>query len=180
MKEIEIKILGIEKAALERKIRALVGLRVAVGMTVVRHFDFPDGRLRARGELIRVRSVGDDVHEFAYKGPKIKSGKCKVREEIQTLVSDPSAVCRVLGAVGMKETFYCEKKRVSWELNGAHIDIDEYPKGIIYAEIEGRSEKVVYGVLKKLGLGKIEVSCETAEALFKRKWPKIKLNGLRF
>ncbi|EKD48296.1 MAG: hypothetical protein ACD_65C00025G0001, partial [uncultured bacterium] len=102
MKEIEIKILGIEKALLEHKIRALGGFKIGGGMMVVRHFDFPDGRLRAKGKLIRVRSIGDEVHEFAYKGPKIKSGKCKVREEIQALVSDPSAVCRVLDAVGMK------------------------------------------------------------------------------
>jgi len=180
MKEIEIKILGIEKRSLERKIRSAGGRKIGGGTMAVRHFDFPDGRLRAGGELIRVRSIGDAVHEFAYKGPKMGSGKCKVREEIQTLVSDPSAVCTVLQALSMKETFYCEKKRTSWELLGAHIDIDEYPRGIVYAEIEGKSEKVVHNALQKLALCDIEVSCETAEALFKRKWPHVKLNGLRF
>lgn len=180
MKEIEIKVLGINKRVLERRIRALGGRRIGGGMMTVRHFDFPDGRLRAGGKLIRVRTVGCGTCEFAYKGPRIEIGKCKMREEIQTLVVNPKAVCRILQMAGMKETFYCEKKRTSWAVGKARIDIDKYPKGIIYAEIEGRSEKLVYGALERLGLRESEVSCETAEVLFNRKWPEIELNGLRF
>lgn len=180
MKEIEIKVLGVEKRVLERRIRALGGRRIGGGMMIVKHFDFPDGRLRRKGELIRVRTIGRGTCEFAYKGPKIGVGKCKIREEIQTLAENPEAICRILLMTGMKETFYCEKKRASWAIGRACIDIDEYPKGIIYAEIEGGSEKLVYRVLERLGLRGSEVSCETAEVLFKRKWPEIELNGLRF
>ncbi|OIP80128.1 hypothetical protein COW94_04325 [Candidatus Peregrinibacteria bacterium CG22_combo_CG10-13_8_21_14_all_44_10] len=179
-KEIEIKILGIEKTAFEKAVKKAGGKKSGGGLMIIRHFDYPDKRLRKAGKMIRVRSIGDKIIEFAYKGPREYVGKCKVRPEIQTLVSDANIVSKILSAIGLEECMYCEKKRISYELNGTHIDIDEYPGNIVYAEIEGKTEKAVYATLDMLDIKDYEVSCETAGALFEQRWPNVELNGLRF
>ncbi len=179
MNEIEIKVIGVEKKPLEDAILKEGGVKVFEGLLIVRHYDYPDGRLRNEQKLIRVRSVGDEV-EFAYKGPKIKKGRCKVRPEIQTLVKDGEVVGEILKKMGLVETLYLEKKRTTYEFMGTHVDIDEYPGGVCYAEIEGDSEEAVYEVVDRLKLGDYEISCESAFGLFKRKWPEVELNGMRF
>jgi len=179
-KEIEIKVLGIEKESLEKAVIDVGGKRLPDGLMIVRHFDYPDKRLRADGKLIRVRSIGETIVEFAYKGPKEESGRCKVRSEVQTLVDDAEVACAILKEVGLVETLYCEKKRTSYDVDGVHIDIDEYPGGICYAEIEGASEDEVYGMVEKLGLGDYEISCETAFRLFALRWPEVDICNLKF
>lgn len=176
--EIEIKVLGIEKKSFETKLKLLGAKKIFFGMIICRHFDYSDHSLRKQGKLIRVRICGSKTVEFAYKGPKKIINNCKIREEIQTTVKDGEQVAEILKNIGLKETFYCEKKRTSYFLKNTHIDIDEYPKKIIYAELEAPDQKTIKNLLKKIG--SYELSCETAEELFKRAWPKIKLNGLRF
>jgi len=176
--EIEIKILGIKKTSLEKKLKALGAKKFFSGMIICRHFDYPNHSLRASGKLIRVRSCGKKTVEFAYKGPKKIINGCKIREEIQTTVKDSAATAEILKNIGLKETFYCEKKRTSYCLKNIHVDIDEYPGNIVYAEIEAPNQTAIKNLIKKLG--ECEVSCETAEELFVRMWPNIKLNGLCF
>lgn len=176
--EIEIKVLGIEKKSFEAKLKRLGAKKIFAGMIICRHFDYPNHSLRSHGKLIRVRTCGPDVTEFAYKGPKKIINNCKIREEIQTTVADGEQIAKILKNIGMKETFYCEKKRTSYSLKNIHIDIDEYPQKIVYAEIEAPDQKTIKNLLKKLG--NYEISCETAEELFIRAWPRIKLNGLHF
>ena len=180
-KEIEVKILDIEKESLAKAVEEAGGKRIPDGLMIIRHFDYPDKRLKKAGKLIRVRSIGDELVEFAYKGPKEDcEGCCKVRPEIQTNVEDAEIAAQILKEVGLEETLYCEKIRTSYELMGAHIDIDEYPGGIVYAEVEAKTKEEVYAVIDKLGLRDHEISCETAFKLFARKWPEVELNGLRF
>ena len=185
MKEIEIKVLGIKKASVVKKLKSLGAKKTFSGLTVCRHFDFPDKRLRKAGKLLRVRNMGKKMVEFTYKGPKEKKGTClsgrqacKIRQEIQTYVEDSEVVRGILEGAGMKETLYCEKKRTSYRLGRVAVDIDEYPGGIVYLEIEGPSEKLVHGAIKKLDLSDYETSCETAMRLFKR-WG-VEINGMRF
>ena len=57
---------------------------------------------------------------------------------------------------------YQEKKRVTYELDGAQIDIDTWPLIPTYVEIENDSEELIEKILKKLELSKKEVvSCNT-------------------
>lgn len=179
-KEIEIKVIGISKNALVRRLKEAGYKKEFSGLIVCRHFDFPDKRLRKAGKLVRVRSMGKERVEFTYKGPKEKKGTCKIRPEIQTYVEDGDVAGAIIKEMGLKETLYCEKKRTSYLKGKVHVDLDYYPEDIFYAEIEAPTEKLVHKAIKELRLGDFEISSETANALFKRKWPKIKLNGLRF
>ena len=178
-KEVEIKVLGIERNALEKAVLGAGGEEIPAGFIVCRHFDYSDGRLHKEGKLIRVRNVGDKV-EFAFKGPKEDSGRCKIRPEFQTLVDSADVVIKILKEIGLEQTLYCEKKRWSYRLDGARIDIDEYPGGIVYAEIEAPTEELVYAIVDKLGLSEYEISCETAFSLFKRKWPEVNICNLAY
>lgn len=178
MKEIEIKILGIKKGPLVRKLWECGYKKDFSGLIVCRHFDFLDKRLRKSGKLIRVRDMGKKKVEFTFKGPKTKSKTCKIRPEFQTYLEDSGVAKKILEEIGLKETLYCEKKRTSYRKGKVQVDIDEYPGGIVYAEIEASSEGLVHGAIEELGLEGYETSCESATRLFER-WG-VSLEGMRF
>lgn len=97
-------------------------------------YDFPDRRLRKRGELIRVRLYGRQW-TLTFKA-KATAGKHKRREEIETSVADGRVLETVLIRLGMTRSFVYEKYRTEWSDGAGHVVIDETPIGL-FGEIEG-------------------------------------------
>ncbi|MBU1019171.1 MAG: class IV adenylate cyclase [Patescibacteria group bacterium] len=163
MQEIEIKILGINKSSLQRKLKACGYSRVFSGKIVCWHFDFPDKSLRKAGKLIRLRDFGKGKVELTYKGSKEKGASCKIRQEIETEVGSFEEASEIFSKIGLKGKFYSEKKRTSYKKGRVRVEIDEFLKeGVTYAEIEAMSEKLVYRTIEELGLEGYETSCESA------------------
>jgi len=99
-------------------------------------YDTPDGALRARGELIRLRRAGDDCI-FTFKG-RASVAKHKEREEIESRVSDAIEFALILSRLGYVQTFRYEKYRTEWARPGQPgiVMIDETPIGV-FTEFEG-------------------------------------------
>jgi len=97
-------------------------------------YDFPDGRLRKRGELVRVRQYGREW-TVTFKGPG-KTGRHKRREEIESKVDDGRALEFMLIRLGMSRSFAYEKYRSEWTDGRGQVVVDETPIGT-FAEIEG-------------------------------------------
>lgn len=101
-------------------------------------YDTPDRRMRARTEILRLRSYagrwtlthkrlpdngpGEDVH--------------KHRIETETSVSDGAAMAEVFRSLGLVPAFRYEKWRSEWEDGEGHCVVDETPIGN-FAELEG-------------------------------------------
>src|SRR5262249_15795266 len=100
-------------------------------------YDTPDGALRARGELLRIRKYGE-TWKVTHK-TKGSARKHKTRMETETKVGDGEALATIFAAVGLVPSFRYEKFRSEWSDGTGHVVLDETPIGNI-AEIEGPPE----------------------------------------
>jgi len=101
-------------------------------------YDTPDRQMRARTEILRIRSytgrwtvthkrvpdsgVGEDTH--------------KHRVETETEVADGEALEEIFLSLGLVAAFRYEKWRTEWSDGEGHCVVDETPIGN-YAELEG-------------------------------------------
>jgi adenylate cyclase class 2 len=140
MIEREVK-LQFEHAEAARLAVVTAGGRLVVSRRLLddRLFDFPDGRLRAMGMTVRVRH--DEARAFlTLKGPLLP-GVVKAREEFETLIGSAGTVEAALSAVGMRRVFRSQKYREEYDIDQAHIAIDEAPMGV-FVEIEASYDAI--------------------------------------
>lgn len=138
MKEIEIKLRVLDRAASLRRIAAL-GWRGRGERELERNYvyDEADGALRAAGCLLRVRESGGTCL-LTLKLPSDDAGPHKVKEEIEVEASDCGALSRILVGLGYRVAWRYEKFRTYFERTDAagEIVLDETPIGD-FLEIEG-------------------------------------------
>jgi adenylate cyclase class 2 len=103
-------------------------------------FDSPDGALRAKRAVVRLRCEPDRAF-VTYKGP-VQPGPMKMREEQETEVGDAEVIRRVLRELGFVPWFRYQKFREEYEAPGVVIALDETPVGT-YLEIEGSEEGIL-------------------------------------
>lgn len=150
--EVEIKLAVADSGELEERLREL-GYRVIRARCFESNtiFDLPDGTLRARGELIRLREA-DGTCIFTYKGPP-KVARHKEREELETAVGDVGTMRLILERLGYVARFRYEKFRAEWgkpDEEGV-VMLDETPVGV-YVELEGPGEWIDR-LARELGYG---------------------------
>lgn len=126
-------------------------------------YDFPDLRLRERGELVRVRQYGE-VWTLTYKAKGKESGRHKRREEIETRVENGQALELMLIRLGLSRSFAYDKYRTEWTDGRGDVVIDETPIGD-FAELEG-PPRWIDATAKKLGLGIAEYITGSYAELF--------------
>jgi adenylate cyclase class 2 len=136
-REIEIK-LPLASAVEGRRLLRAAGFRV-LRRRVYEHnlvFDTPEGGLRARGLLLRIRRVGRRTI-LTFKGPAAR-GKYKSRQETETIVRDHAALQGILVGLGFAPVFQYEKYRTEYRRDdGLGVAaLDETPIGV-YMELEG-------------------------------------------
>jgi adenylate cyclase class 2 len=84
--------------------------------------------------VLRVR-VESGKSYVTYKGP-VQPSSMKVREELETVVSDGPLLIRMFEEMGYRIWFRYEKYREEFALDEVIIAIDETPVGV-FVEIEG-------------------------------------------
>jgi adenylate cyclase, class 2 len=125
-------------------------------------YDFPDRRLRKRGELLRLRKYGSEwVLTHKAKGA---AGRHKSRVETETGVSDGKKMAAIFEVLGLVPSFRYEKFRAVWSDGKGHVVIDDTPIGNL-AEIEGPS-RWIDQVAKKLGIDRQDYITRTYAELF--------------
>ena len=133
--EIEIKFRIADMKALIRALKR-TGFRQVTRSTHEMNslYDLPGQKLRKRGELLRLRKYGKQwVLTHKAKG---KSGRHKVRTELETRVENGEQMDAVLRALGFSPTFRYEKCRAEWNDGTGHAVVDETPIGN-FGELEG-------------------------------------------
>lgn len=138
--EIEVKLPVADRRAIRRRLGEL-GFKPVVK----RHFernsllDYPDRRLRKEGCLLRIRRAGGRS-VLTFKGRRIRSGRFKVRPEIETRLTDEAPVAEIFERLGLRVAFRYEKYRTIFrrasDPEGTEIAYDETPIGT-YLELEG-------------------------------------------
>ena len=134
-------------------------------------FDLPDGGLRSKGQVLRLRQ--DTEAKFTYKGVgKSKQGVVN-RTEIEFVVEDFDKARLFLEALGYQKLLQYNKYRTTYVLESGssshsqsvlpkiheqahgfhtcHIMLDELPYGN-FVEIEGESSAAIHNIANKLNL----------------------------
>jgi len=173
--EVEIKLAIADKKALGRALKRLGAKPKDAKCPRVHEtnllFDTPDGGLAKHGQLLRIRretpaegkkatTKGKESWRtlLTFKSPpeelaigEAKPGgdrRYKVREEIETVLTDGVAVQRIFEGLGLRGWFRYEKYRTTYVLPGKHgwakgllIEVDETPIGT-FVELEGPGEAI--------------------------------------
>jgi adenylate cyclase class 2 len=104
-------------------------------------YDTPDRQMRARTEILRIRSYAGKwtlTHKrLPDRGPGEDAHKHRV--ETETEVSDGNALAEVFRSIGLFPAFRYEKWRSEWSDGEGHCVVDETPIGN-FAELEGAPE----------------------------------------
>ena len=101
-------------------------------------YDTPDRQMRARTEIVRIRSYAG-LWVLTHKrlpdsGPGEDTHKHRI--ETETVVSDGHALAEVFRSLGLVPAFRYEKWRTEWQDGEGHCVVDETPIGN-FAELEG-------------------------------------------
>jgi adenylate cyclase class 2 len=140
--EIELKFPVSRLGDLEQRLREL-GFRLDTPRTFESNvlYDTPDRRLRAKGELLRIRQYGDRwiVTHKRHPEDEDAASRFKVRIETESEVADGEALAEMFSRLGFEPTFRYEKYRREYshpKASAGHVVIDETPIGV-YCELEG-------------------------------------------
>ncbi len=185
MKEIEVKILEIDPAKVEKKLIDLGAKKTFSGIVRVRYFD-KNGEIKKKNDLLRVRQFCADKDgqkektEVCYKANKHTKNGYKVCDEYNLQGADFDESVAFLENLGFEITCSYEKKRTVFKYKNLEVVIDEYPKIPPFIEIEGADEAAVESLILDLDLEKNERSVHAIGGLLKEKYPHVQLDGLTF
>ena len=145
MKEIEVKILDIERVSLESRLTTLgAELRFDDEIDAL-FFDTPGGLIGGARNLLRLRREGTKV-VLTFK-EYVANGKAKVRQEYETVVADFDAMSAILKHLGLHPVLTVRKHRTTYELPGARFSFDRHTGELAYIpeflEIEADSAKLL-------------------------------------
>jgi len=115
-------------------------------------YDTPDRRMRARTEILRIRSYAGRWLLTHKRLPDTGPGEDthNHRIETETEISDGNALAEVFQSIGLAAAFRYEKWRSEWEDGEGHCVVDETPIGN-FAELEG-SPAWIDRAAKRLGI----------------------------
>ena len=148
-REVELKILEVNVREMHERLMRLGARKVEQGLVHEVAFDFPDGRIKKRDELFRIRKYRKRT-EITYKTNSAHDKDFLDHDEYETVVEDFDTICKIMKLLGLKMVRDREKRRTSYVLGKVKIEIDKYPTIPAYMEIEG-SKKDIKDTLRRLG-----------------------------
>ena len=153
MKEIEIKILGIDRMAVETRLLSLGAKKIFDDEIHALYYDFADSSLKNSDCALRLRLEGMKS-VLCLKKP-IESKEAKIREEYEIEVSDFDTMKYLMEGLGLNAWLEMKKHRTSYEFRGVHFEIDEYHDAYNFIppflEIEGHDIETIYACAELLG-----------------------------
>lgn len=156
MREIEVKILDINRQKIEQKLLHLGAKKIFEGEIYALFFTKDDTPVEEDIHTIRLRKMGEKA--FLTVKKKINHPIAKVREEHEVEVSSFPETKKILEVLGFNLCKQMRKKRTSYALNKVHFEIDkhtdEYSYVPEYLEIEAPDLSTLYEYVTLLGYSK--------------------------
>jgi adenylate cyclase class 2 len=164
--EIEAKWLEIDHDEFRRKLTKLGGRRVRDLTQMVRAvFDFDEQSASKMRGWVRVRDEGDKI-TLSYK--RVDNKSLTGTKEICLVVDDFDGAVDFLKQLGLKQKAFQETKRESWVLDGAEIELDEWPWLPTFVEIETKNEAQMAKIAAKLGLKMSDAMYGSADFVYEK------------
>lgn len=162
MKEIEVKILGIDPEVIRQKMTTLGAKQTFKGELDAIYYDDISGKIKAAGDLLRLRKEGEKRVLTVKKHPGSDQDKVKQLDEYEIKVSNFETTRLMLTALGYQETMRIRKTREEYSLEHAKVVIDKYHERLEhippFIEIEAQEEEKLFEVVAQLGYS--ETDCK--------------------
>lgn len=154
MREVELKSVVDDLQLRCKSVEGRGAICVFTGALVDRRYDTAERSLAAHDHVLRVRVYRNGSHsraELDFKGPTSLDDGYKVREELGTELADANALVAILDRLGYEVTITIEREIVQYDLDGAMIRFESYPRMDDLVEVEGTPEQIELAIVA-LGL----------------------------
>ncbi|KKR62142.1 hypothetical protein A2643_02135 [Candidatus Nomurabacteria bacterium RIFCSPHIGHO2_01_FULL_39_220] len=152
MKEIETKVLEVDKEKIKKTLKSL-GAKETQNTRLVVDWYGPKGvNINKQPWYLRIRTTSDGKNEVSWKSlPKI-TGNTRHSDEINIYVDEALLTKKLFENIGLENYAHQEKDRISFVFKDWNFDLDHYPGMPAYLEIEGKSHEHVQEAIKLLNL----------------------------
>ena len=165
MIETELKALVPELAAARRRAESAGGRMTFSGRLEDRRYDRSELSLAALDHVLRLRVYRDASGRalkasLDWKGPSSTSGTYKQREELNSDVAgDPQQLAQILDRLGFTVTMQIDREIWQYDLAGAVVRFERYPRMDDLVEVEG-SPEAIERAITALGLERESFTAE--------------------
>ncbi len=153
MEEIEVKIIEVNRANVEKNLANLGAKKIFDGNIETLLFDFKKRTIVKQKNVLRLRKEHDKT-ELTYKKVHF-TPTAKIAEEYSVEVSSLEIMEKILENLGLSVIESMQKHRVSYTLDSARFDFDRYSGsyGFIpeFLEIEAENTNLIYKYAVLLG-----------------------------
>jgi adenylate cyclase, class 2 len=161
--EHEAKVLDIDPEATKDLILAKGGQQVGDTKLMRRYvYDISPGD---DSKWIRLRDTGSET-TLCVK--EIRSDAIDGTHEVEVAVDDFATANEFLALLGFRPKSYQENQRTSFRLDGARLEIDEWPRIPPYLEIEADSRDEVVRIAGLLGYAEQQLTSENTLKVYAR------------
>ena len=145
MLEVELKSVVDDISRRRSMVERAGGTLTWAGQLLDRRYDTSSHELAARDHVLRLRvyqNGGSSRAELDWKGPTGHEDGYKVREEIGVHVAEPNVLAEMLTRLGYEVTVEIEREIAQYELEGATVRFERYPRLDDLVEVEGTPEQI--------------------------------------
>jgi len=164
MKEIEIKVLEIDKQKMIEKLIGLGAKKVAEDKQLSIFYDFPDKRLKKEKGMLRLREFNGKT--FITLKKHISEEGAKESEEFETDISDIKEMENIIVGLGLKKFDCVNGKRTRYKIDKTNFEFDGYDGIPCYMEIEAPCRKIIDEWVEKLGIDNSKIRAWHGRDLF--------------
>ena len=170
MREVELKAV-VDDLPTARKLLEQAGATLSFeGRLSDRRYDVESRELAQRDEVLRVRRYqkgGASRTYLDWKGPTEMQDVYKIREEISTLAEDFDSLAGILERLGFMITMEIDREIVQYELAGATIRFETYPRMDVLVEVEGQPDSIE-NAIEVIGLARGTFSADRLASFIAR------------
>ncbi len=140
MIEVELKSVVDDMKGRRAAVEAAGATLVFAGRLEDRRYDTAGRELTARDHVLRVRVYRDasgSRSQLDWKGATRREDGYKLREELEAKVTDGDALVAILSKLGYVVTIAIDRDIVQYDLGGAMVRFERYPRMDDLVEVEG-------------------------------------------
>ena len=163
MREIELKGVVPDVAALRRRLGDAGATLALAGRLEDRRYDTADRSLTARDHVLRLRTCrpreGPASTTVEWKGPTSLADGFKVRDELSAATADGDVLAQILAQLGFRVIREIDRDIEQYALHGAVIRLETYPRMDTLLEVEGSPADIERAIVST-GISRAEFTGE--------------------
>jgi predicted adenylyl cyclase CyaB len=170
MREVELKAVVHDLVSARKQLEKAGATLAYEGRLLDQRYDVESRELAERDEVLRVRRYETGASAGTYldwKGPTEMQGAYKIREEVSTSVGDFPALEQILVRLGFTITMEVDRQIAQYELGGATIRFETYPRMDVLVEVEGEPGTIELAI-EALGMARGEFTSERLPTFVER------------